>query len=219
PERVAAAEVVGVEHHVAGVGPRGRPRPPQEPAADAALVVDLLLADVGAQSRQLGGRLHPRSRRNVAVALGGGREVLGVDRRVVDGWMVVGEGAGGGHQPLAIHSWRCGRSSPMVVSSPWPGITIVSGGRVAKSRFSIELMIVGKSPPGNLVAPGPPGKSVSPLNTTGDPWRSKHIEPGVWPGVRIVFSRSRPTSMTESSSSTKSYDGSISASAAVIPTS
>ena len=28
----------------------------------------------------------------------------------------------------------------------------------------------------------------------------KHIEPGVWPGVWMVCSRSRPTSMTESSS-------------------
>ena len=31
------------------------------------------------------------------------------------------------HQPRSIHSWRWGRSAPIVVSSPWPGSTIVSG--------------------------------------------------------------------------------------------
>ena len=29
-----------------------------------------------------------------------------------------------------------------------------------------------------LVLPGPPGNSVSPLNSTGEPSRRKHIEPG-----------------------------------------
>ena len=52
-----------------------------------------------------------------------------------------------GYQPRSIHSWRCGRSVPIVVSSPWPGITIVSAGAGENSRSSIERMIVGKSPP------------------------------------------------------------------------
>ena len=34
-----------------------------------------------------------------------------------------------GYQPRSIHSWRCGRSVPIVVSSPWPGSTIVSAGK------------------------------------------------------------------------------------------
>ncbi len=50
---------------------------------------------------------------------------------------------------------------PIVVSPPWPGMTLVSGARV-KRRSSMERTMVGKSPPSNLVAPGPPGKSVSP---------------------------------------------------------
>ena len=65
-------------------------------------------------------------------------------------------------------------------------------------------MIVAKSPPGNFVLPGPPGKSVSPENSTGDPSTRKHIDPGVWPGVRIVCSRTSPIWMTESSSMTSS---------------
>ena len=68
----------------------------------------------------------------------------------------------------------------------------------------MERMIVGKLAPWKLVFPGPPGNSVSPENSTGEPSRRKHIEPGVWPGVGIVCSRRRPTGMTVSSSSTKS---------------
>ena len=63
----------------------------------------------------------------------------------------------------------------------------------------MERMIVGKSPPSKLVLPGPPGKRVSPLNSSGWPSSRKHIEPGVWPGVWIVRRRSRPTSITSSS--------------------
>src|SRR5947199_9173864 len=37
-ERVALAEVVGRHRHVAGVAPRGRSGPPQQPAPDAPLV-------------------------------------------------------------------------------------------------------------------------------------------------------------------------------------
>src|SRR5690606_33568709 len=33
--------------------------------------------------------------------------------------------------PRAIHSSRCGASSPILVSSPWPVWTTVSGGRVS----------------------------------------------------------------------------------------
>ena len=42
--------------------------------------------------------------------------------------------------------------------------------------------------------------------------------PGVWPGVRMVRSRRRPTSRVMSSSSTSSYPGSIPASAALTAT-
>ena len=80
----------------------------------------------------------------------------------------------------------------------------MSGGRVAKRRSSIERMMAAKSEYSHLVAPGPPGKRVSPENSTGDPSILKHIDPGVWPGVRMVWSLSRPTGMTLSSSSRKS---------------
>jgi len=56
----------------------------------------------------------------------------------------------------------------MVVSVPWPGSTMVSSEK-AKSELLIEEMIVVKSPPSNFVAPGPPGKSVSPVNSSGVP--------------------------------------------------
>ena len=46
----------------------------------------------------------------------------------------------------------------------------------------MERMMVGKSPPGKLVAPGPPGNRVSPLKSTGDPSSRKHMEPGGVPG-------------------------------------
>ena len=58
------------------------------------------------------------------------------------------------YQPRSIHSWRWGASVPMVVESPWPGRTRVSAGRVAKSRSSMDRMIVGKSPPGKLGGAG-----------------------------------------------------------------
>ena len=32
------------------------------------------------------------------------------------------------YHPLSTHSWRCGRSVPMVVFAPWPGNTMVSSG-------------------------------------------------------------------------------------------
>ena len=72
------------------------------------------------------------------------------------------------YQPRSIHSWRWGRSAPIVVRSPWPGSTMVSAGSLNR-RSSIERMIVGKSPPAKPVAPGPPGKSVSPLKRIGWP--------------------------------------------------
>ena len=52
--------------------------------------------------------------------------------------------------------------------------------------------MVAKSASSNEVLPGPPGKSVSPVNRSGVPSTAKHIEPGVWPGVAMVPIRSRP---------------------------
>ena len=43
-------------------------------------------------------------------------------------------------------------------------------------------MIVSKSPPSNDVLPGPPGNSVSPVNSSGVSRTWNEIEPGVWPG-------------------------------------
>ena len=47
-------------------------------------------------------------------------------------------------------------------------------------------MMVAKSAFSNEVLPGPPGKRVSPVNSSGVPSTVKHIEPGVWPGVAMV---------------------------------
>src|SRR5690606_3368024 len=71
--------------------------------------------------------------------------------------------------PRAIHSSRCGASAPMVVLSPWPVRTSVSGGRVS-SRSRIESMIVGKWEYERPVAPGPPWNRVSPVKTVPRPW-------------------------------------------------
>ena len=66
------------------------------------------------------------------------------------------------YQPRAIHSSRWGDSLAIVVSRPWPGSTSVSAGSVNRRR-SIDSMIVSKLASSNVVLPGPPGKSVSPL--------------------------------------------------------
>jgi len=49
----------------------------------------------------------------------------------------------GRYQPRWIHSFRCGRSRPMVVGLPWPGRTWVSSERV-KSLPRMLSMMVGK---------------------------------------------------------------------------
>ena len=54
---------------------------------------------------------------------------------------------------------------------------VVLGGRV-NSRRSIDSMIWSKLASSNFVLPGPPGKRVSPLNTTGWPSSRKQVEPG-----------------------------------------
>ena len=41
---------------------------------------------------------------------------------------------------------------------------------------------------------------MSPEKSTGEPSRLKQMDPGVWPGVQMVWSRRRPTWMTDSSS-------------------
>ena len=60
--------------------------------------------------------------------------------------------------------------------------------------------MVEKSEWSNDVLPGPPGKRVSPVNSSGVPSTEKHIEPGVWPGVATVPMRRRPISSTDRSS-------------------
>src|SRR6185312_12082341 len=66
--------------------------------------------------------------------------------------------------PRAIHSGRSGASSPTVVVGPCPVRTTVPGGSTS-SRVRIDSMMVGKSLKLRPVAPGPPEKRVSPLNT------------------------------------------------------
>ncbi len=70
----------------------------------------------------------------------------------------------------------------MVVSSPWPVRTFVSGGSVSR-RSRIESMIVGKWEYERPVAPGPPLKRVSPVKTTPSPGSYRQTAPGAWPGV------------------------------------
>ncbi len=68
----------------------------------------------------------------------------------------------------------------------------MSGPKEANSRSSIDRMMVAKSECSKEVLPGPPGKRVSPLKSSGVPSTVKHIEPGVCPGVAMVPIRSRP---------------------------
>ena len=63
------------------------------------------------------------------------------------------------YQPRSTHSWRWGDSAPTVVSAPWPGITMVSAANGRNILFSIEATMVGKSPPGNFVAPARRGRA------------------------------------------------------------
>ena len=88
-----------------------------------------------------------------------------------------------------------------------PGEMVVLLGRSGSGKTTLLNCVAGWEHPdaGTVhVAPGPPGKSVSPLNSTGFPSMRNDIDPGVWPGLRIVFSRSRPTWTTLSSSSSES---------------
>ena len=60
------------------------------------------------------------------------------------------------YQPRSIHSCRWGLSCPMVVSLPWPGMTMVSGASRENSNSSMEPMMVEKSPQGNSAGGGEP---------------------------------------------------------------
>jgi hypothetical protein len=109
--------------------------------------------------------------------------------------------------PRAIHSSRCGASSPIDVSSPCPVRTRVSDGSTS-SRVVIDSMIVGKSDQERPVAPGPPRKSVSPENTLADAASYKQHPPGVCPGVCSTFSEVPPARNTSPSCSSASGEAS-----------
>src|SRR5205807_34328 len=68
PERVPLGEVVGGERHVAGVGARRRPCPPQQVPADTALVRDERHAEVGAQLPGARCRPHVKAHKTTALA-------------------------------------------------------------------------------------------------------------------------------------------------------
>ena len=118
-------------------------------------------------------------------------------------------------------SWISGRSPTPISPAPVDpllevralgadrGVEAVAGqhervGREREQPAVDRLDDRSKSPPSNLVLPGPPGNSVSPLKSDRWPSSRKHVEPGVWPGVWIVRSRRSPTSITSSSAITKS---------------
>ena len=75
---------------------------------------------------------------------------------------------------------------------------------MAKSRSSIDWMMVGKSPPSNVVLPGPAGEEGVAAEQQAVPSTAKHIEPGVWPGVARVLMAQVAHLSTASSSRTKS---------------
>ena len=68
-------------------------------------------------------------------------------------------------------------SALIVVSSPWPVCTTVSPCRVS-SFARIEFRIVGLSLKLRPVAPGPPQKSVSPVNTAVRSGACRQVLPG-----------------------------------------
>ncbi len=194
--------------------PAAGPGPPQQPRPDAPLVLgDRPAGQVVAQAAAVGRCLDPRRRRDVAVADRRRRQVdrcgRACRRPAARRTSRRRRSADEGRQRLcritsvtnrgSIHSSRCGRSAPIVVSTPWPGRTTVASGNV-NSRSSIERMIVGKSASWNLCCPGPPGNSVSPVNSSGVPRTANEIEPGVWPGLWMASRRSSPTSITSASS-------------------
>ena len=74
-----------------------------------------------------------------------------------------------------------GARSSSVVSRPWPGSTRWSAGSVNRRR-SIDSMIWSKFAPGVAVLPGPPGNSVSPLNTHRLALEQEARRPGGVPG-------------------------------------
>jgi PAS domain S-box-containing protein len=108
-----------------------------------------------------------------------------------------------GQWPRAIHSPRCGASVPIVVLSPWPVWTTVSGSRTSR-RSRIEAMIVPKSEKDRPVAPGPPENRVSPLNSQPWPGTWKHTAPREWPGVCRTVSSAPATAIFCPSASSRS---------------
>jgi hypothetical protein len=115
----------------------------------------------------------------------------GIDRRVaLKGRGRLCDGAGAQY-PRAIQSLRCGASSPIVVSSPCPVRTRVSGASTSR-RVLIDSMIVGKSDQERPVAPGPPRNRVSPENTVPDSASYRQHPPGVCPGVCTTLSVTPP---------------------------
>ena len=113
---------------------------------------------------------------------------------------------GCGYQPRSIHSCRWGLSRPMVVSSPWPGMTMVSGAWEEKINSSMERMMVAKSPQGNSAAGGSPSRNskprksrrpcVRPRMPDGLSRRHHRVTAGVGctarPAVRAAGSRTSP---------------------------
>ena len=92
PQCEGRVGVLGERRPVPGVTARRRAGPPQEPRSDAALVLGHRRAgEIGAQRQQVGRRLDPRRRRDVAVADRRRRQVGGVHRRVVGRPLVVAQ--------------------------------------------------------------------------------------------------------------------------------
>ena len=63
-----------------------------------------------------------------------------------------------------------------------PGNTALEGGNFATIIQSIDNKLF-TFPPDTIVLPGPPGKSVSPVNNSGVLATANEIEPSVWPGL------------------------------------
>ncbi len=146
-------EVVGGDGQVAGVGAAGGAGPPEQPAADAALV-ERLRAGPRSSPRSQQARRAPRPRPwpgccGRGWAWAGGRRCGRASGR---------SDARRRWSPAPVDPLlEVGLLAPIVVSSPWPGRTSVSAGRV-KRRRSIDSMIGRSRRPGSRCCPGRRGR-------------------------------------------------------------
>ena len=116
PEGVHPREVVGVDGRVPGVGLDRGTRPPEQESTDAALVGDEVDPEVRTQRANTLRYLHPPRRGDQVVALGCGRELVGVP-------VVIGGRTGLGRGRHACHARRS-MAAPRIEDLRTPALVV-----------------------------------------------------------------------------------------------